>query len=244
MIYVCNLMEMADHAEALKASHLVSLVSPDEQPATPACIAIERHHRVGIHDISEPLDGHVLPAQEHVEALIDFVRAWRPDEAPLLIHCVAGISRSMAAALITLVVKAPGRELEAARHVRSAAAHAYPNRRMIEARRPAARLRRPAGRKRAKRWAHPTSCRSLRWSPCRCCAEPARRAWLSRRHCICLTIAQGALCWREGRRPGRGGAAHADHRDRDHSARRVPESVLGARAHRRRPARPRSKENR
>ena len=37
----------------------------------------------------------------------------------------------MAAALITLVVKAPGRELEAARHVRSAAAHAYPNRRMI-----------------------------------------------------------------------------------------------------------------
>ena len=53
-IYVCNLMEMAAHAEALQASHLVSLVSPDEQPATPACIAIERHHRVGIHDISEP----------------------------------------------------------------------------------------------------------------------------------------------------------------------------------------------
>src|SRR5262245_7480817 len=75
-IYVCNLMEMAGHAEALKASHLVSLVSPDEQPATPACIALERHHRVGIHDISEPLDGHILPAQEHVDALIDFVRAW------------------------------------------------------------------------------------------------------------------------------------------------------------------------
>jgi predicted protein tyrosine phosphatase len=130
-IYVCNLVEMAEHAKVLKASHLVSLVSPDEQPQTPACIALERHHRVGIHDISQPLDGHILPAQEHVDALIDFVRAWRPDEAPLLIHCVAGISRSMAAALITLVVKAPGRELEAARHMRSAAAHAYPNRRMI-----------------------------------------------------------------------------------------------------------------
>jgi predicted protein tyrosine phosphatase len=37
----------------------------------------------------------------------------------------------MAAALITLVVKAPGRELEAARLVRSAARHAWPNRRMI-----------------------------------------------------------------------------------------------------------------
>jgi predicted protein tyrosine phosphatase len=132
MIYVCNLAEMPDHAQTLKVSHLMSLVSPDEQPPTPACIALERHHRVGIHDISEPLDGHVLPAMEHIEGLIDFVRAWRHDEAPILIHCVAGISRSMAAALITLAVKTPGMELDAARHVRSAAAHAYPNRRMIE----------------------------------------------------------------------------------------------------------------
>jgi predicted protein tyrosine phosphatase len=132
MIYVCNLVEMPDHAEALKVSHLVSLVSPDELPQTPTCIALECHHRVGIHDISEPLDGHVLPAEEHVEGLIDFVRAWRHDEAPILIHCVAGISRSMAAALITLVIKAPGRELDAARHLRSAAPHAWPNRRMIE----------------------------------------------------------------------------------------------------------------
>ena len=131
MIYVCNLVEMPDHAAALKVSHLVSLVSPDEQPATPACIAIERHYRVGIHDISEPLDGHILPAAEHIQGLIDFVRVWQHDEAPLLIHCVAGISRSMAAALITLAVKAPGRELDAARHLRGAAAHAYPNRRMI-----------------------------------------------------------------------------------------------------------------
>jgi predicted protein tyrosine phosphatase len=132
MIYVCNLAEMPDHAETLKVSHLVSLVSPDEQPPTPTCIAFERHHRVGIHDISEPLDGHVLPAVEHIEGLIEFVRAWQHDQAPILIHCVAGISRSMAAALITLAVKTPGRELDAARHVRSAAAHAYPNRRMIE----------------------------------------------------------------------------------------------------------------
>ncbi len=131
-IYVCNLVEMPDHAQALKVSHLVSLVSPDEQPPTPPCIKVDCHHRVGIHDISEPLDGHILPAVEHIEALIDFVRAWQHDEAPILIHCVAGISRSMAAALITLALKAPGRELDAARHLRSTAAHAYPNRRMIE----------------------------------------------------------------------------------------------------------------
>ena len=131
MIYVCNLMEMPEHAEALRVSHLVSLVAPHELPATPPCVRSDRHHRIGVHDISEPLDGHILPAEEHVEGLIGFVRSWRHDEAPLLIHCVAGISRSMAAALITLVIKAPGREVEAARHLRGAAPHAYPNRRMI-----------------------------------------------------------------------------------------------------------------
>jgi predicted protein tyrosine phosphatase len=130
-IYVCNLIEMPGHAEALGVSHLVSLVAPVEQPPTPAGIGTDRHHRVGIHDISEPLDGHILPAEGHIEGLIDFVSAWPHHQAPILIHCVAGISRSMAAALITLVIKAPGRELEAARQVRKAAPHAYPNRRMI-----------------------------------------------------------------------------------------------------------------
>jgi predicted protein tyrosine phosphatase len=130
-IYVCNLLEMPAHVEGLQPSHLVSLVAPTEQPPTPMGIAGHRHHRVAIHDISEPLDGHILPDAEHIEGLIDFVRAWPHDETPILIHCIAGISRSMAAALITLVIKAPGRELEAARHVRNAAPHAYPNRRMI-----------------------------------------------------------------------------------------------------------------
>ena len=190
--------------------------SPDEQPATPACIAIERHHRVGIHDISEPLDGHILPAQEHVEALIDFVRAWRPDEAPLLIHCVAGISRSMAAALITLVVKAPGRELEAARHVRERGGACLPEPAHDRARRSAARLRGPADRKRAKRWARPISCRSRRWSRLPLLplsrARSCRTARLrSRQHrapvAAGLTIAPGALCWRGGR--SRAGEARA-----------------------------------
>jgi predicted protein tyrosine phosphatase len=130
-IYVCNLLEMPAHVEGLQPSHLVSLVAPIEQPPTPVGIAGHCHHRVEIHDIHEPLDGHILPGAEHIEGLIGFVHAWPHEETPILIHCIAGISRSMAAALIALVIKAPGRELEAARHVRSAARHAYPNRRMI-----------------------------------------------------------------------------------------------------------------
>jgi len=131
MIYVCNLHEMPGHVAALGPTHLVSLVAPDEQPQTPAGIELERHLRVGIHDISEPLDGHVLPAAEHLSEVIDFLRAWSHADGALLVHCVAGISRSMAVALIALVVKAGGREREAAEQVRKAAPHALPNTRMI-----------------------------------------------------------------------------------------------------------------
>ena len=93
----------------------MSLVAPGELPATPAGIELERHLRVEIHDISEPLDGHILPEVEHLAQVIEFLRAWSHADGALLVHCVAGISRSMAVALIALVVKAGGRELEAAR---------------------------------------------------------------------------------------------------------------------------------
>jgi predicted protein tyrosine phosphatase len=131
MIYVCNLAELPHHCTAVQPSHVLSLVSPEELPPTPGGIAPERHLRVAVHDIVEPLDGCVVPDAEHVAQVIDFLRAWRHDEAPVLIHCVAGISRSMAAALIGLVVKAGGREEEAARALRRAAPHAWPNRRIV-----------------------------------------------------------------------------------------------------------------
>jgi predicted protein tyrosine phosphatase len=131
MIYVCNLQEMPGHVAALAPSHLVSLVAPGDLPPTPETILIERHLRIEIHDITEAVDGHVLPQAEHVVEVVDFMRAWSHEDGPLLVHCFAGISRSMAAALIGLVVKAGGREQEAAVLMRKAAPHAWPNARMI-----------------------------------------------------------------------------------------------------------------
>jgi predicted protein tyrosine phosphatase len=132
MIYVCNLHEMPNHVQALGPTHLVSLVAPGEMPPTPEGIELERHLRVEIHDISAPLDGHILPDAEHLSEVIGFLRAWSHVDGALLVHCVAGISRSMAVALIALVVKAgDGRELEAAQALRKAAPHAWPNARMV-----------------------------------------------------------------------------------------------------------------
>jgi predicted protein tyrosine phosphatase len=129
-VCVCNLNEMPRHVAALRPSHLVSLVAPDEQPETPAGFARGRHIRIAIDDITEPREGHILPEREHVEAVIALASEWDA-EAPLLLHCVAGISRSMAAALIILAARAPSREVEAALEMRKRAPHAHPNHRMI-----------------------------------------------------------------------------------------------------------------
>jgi predicted protein tyrosine phosphatase len=129
-IFVCSLEAMPWHVRSLRPGRLVSLLPAREQPPTPPRIPPSFHHRVEIDDVTEALAEHVLPEREHVEALIDFLLDWR-DPRPLLVHCMAGISRSMAAALIAMAAHSPGREMEAARTMRCLAPHAHPNRRMI-----------------------------------------------------------------------------------------------------------------
>ena len=62
--------------------------------------------------------------------IVDFAAAWDRN-APMLVHCFAGVSRSTAAALIVACVHERGREHELARRLRAAAPHAQPNRRII-----------------------------------------------------------------------------------------------------------------
>lgn len=130
MLYVCSLHEMATCAERLRPSHLVSLNNPDELPRTPPCVEPGRHLRLAMHDVTEATAGCVLPEAEQVQALLHFVADW-DGGAPLLIHCYAGVSRSMAAALITLHQRYYRDERSAAAALRAAAPHACPNRRLV-----------------------------------------------------------------------------------------------------------------
>lgn len=130
MIYVTNLVDMPDHARRLRPTHLVSLLETEQQPETPPQVRPERHLRVEIDDIWEPAAGYVLPQEHHVRRLLAFIEGW-PGDAPLLVHCVAGVSRSTAAALIALCAKDRIGEEDAARRLRRAAPHAQPNRRLI-----------------------------------------------------------------------------------------------------------------
>jgi predicted protein tyrosine phosphatase len=109
------------------ARSLVTLINPDYPVERPQIIAPERHHRVDISDIVEPMDGHVAPGEHHVATYLDFVRAW-DREHPLLIHCYAGVSRSTAAAFIAVCALNPQRdEMELAHRLRALSPTATPN---------------------------------------------------------------------------------------------------------------------
>src|SRR6202023_2086340 len=82
-------------------------------------------------DLCEPLEGHVAPDAEHVADLIGFVRGW-DQAAPLVVHCWAGISRSTAAAFVSVCALRPERdEREIAWAIRRASPTATPNLRIV-----------------------------------------------------------------------------------------------------------------
>jgi predicted protein tyrosine phosphatase len=93
----------------------------------------ERHLRLGVQDIVDAAAGDSPPAPNHVLQLLEFGRSWNAGPAPLLVHCWAGISRSTAAAFILACDKAGrGAEATLAKILRERAAHAAPNRLMVQ----------------------------------------------------------------------------------------------------------------
>jgi predicted protein tyrosine phosphatase len=130
-LHVCSLSRVAETVRATGARSLVTLINLDTMVSRPAEIDAERHLFIGMSDIIEPLDGHILPAEKHVLQLIEFAKAWDRNE-PLVIHCHAGVSRSTAAAFIIACALAPSRrESEIAEAIRRASHTATPNRRMV-----------------------------------------------------------------------------------------------------------------
>ncbi len=85
---------------------------------------------LGLHDIVEAREGHVLARREQVETLLAFFRAWER-ESPLVIHCYAGVSRSTAAAYIALCALTQRPEAEIAQDLRRLSPAATPNRHLV-----------------------------------------------------------------------------------------------------------------
>lgn len=130
-LHVCSLARLHETVFATGASHVVTLINRETIVERPSSIHPARHLLIGVSDILEPLEGHILPAVDHVEPLLAFVRRWEREQ-PLVFHCFAGISRSTAGAFIAACTLAPERtEAEIAQALREASPTATPNARMV-----------------------------------------------------------------------------------------------------------------
>lgn len=131
MIHVCSLARLHETVADSGARHIVSLLDDSFFIERPRNVAPENHLRLRVHDISAPLDGYVLPEQEHVADLLEFVRCW-DRRAPLVVHCFAGISRSTASAFASACALTPHRdEAIIAQALRRASPTATPNLRIV-----------------------------------------------------------------------------------------------------------------
>ena len=130
-VHVCPLSQVSATVAASRASHLVSLINDDTPVVRPASIAEENHLFLGINDITEPMDGMVLPARTMSASCSTSSQTWDRSQ-PMVVHCYAGISRSTAAAFITLCAVKPERaKRRSRRRMRAASRFAYPNPRIV-----------------------------------------------------------------------------------------------------------------
>jgi predicted protein tyrosine phosphatase len=131
MIHVCSLARLHQTVTETGARHVVTLLKDTDLVLRPESILADNHLILGMDDITEQLDGYVVPADEHVTKLLVFVRGW--DRAkPMVVHCYAGISRSTAGAFVAACALNPNRnELVIAQELRRLSATASPNPRIV-----------------------------------------------------------------------------------------------------------------
>jgi predicted protein tyrosine phosphatase len=131
MIHVCSLARLQETVDGIGADHVVSLIGDETRLERPTGVAPENHLWLRLHDISAPLDGYVVPGEEHVAKLLDFVRGW-DRRAPLVVHCYMGISRSTASAFASVcALNAHRDEASIAQALRRASPTATPNIRIV-----------------------------------------------------------------------------------------------------------------
>ena len=131
MIHVCSLAALPTTVKATGASHVLTVMANVAQVERPASVLPANHLKVQMDDITEAAEGFIVPSDIHVEQVLNFVRGWDRN-APLVVHCYAGISRSTASAFAAVCALNPHRdEIAIARQIRAASPIASPNRLIV-----------------------------------------------------------------------------------------------------------------
>lgn len=130
-IHVCPLDAVDTLFAEHDPSHLISLLGPEYMIEERKGLEGGRHLRIAVNDITEARDGLVVADESHARQIVDFTRGW-DGSRPMVVHCLAGISRSTAAAYITLCVQNEDvAEDTLARRLRAASPRAKPNRLLV-----------------------------------------------------------------------------------------------------------------
>jgi predicted protein tyrosine phosphatase len=128
--HICGVEELRD-APLRDADRIVSILDPGS-PVPPELQELEKPVlALRFDDAVRSESGNVIPAEEHIRALLAFDAQAGVAER-LVIHCAAGISRSTAALAILLSARHPDREDEIFSAIRAIRSRAWPNARMVE----------------------------------------------------------------------------------------------------------------
>jgi predicted protein tyrosine phosphatase len=131
-ILVCPLSKVMSMIALHTPERIVSLLDPNYVFPETGPAYLSRHLRLAFHDIHVSTQDQVMPTATHIELLLDFLAHWSR-EAPILIHCRAGIGRSTAAAFITACLHNPhADELDVAGALRRASPLARPNETLVK----------------------------------------------------------------------------------------------------------------
>ena len=133
-VTICGIEELAGHC-AGGITHVLSILDPCwPEPEPLIGFDINRRLRLRFHDVIESQPGWIAPERWDVELLLAFSRDLAAaNEAHLLIHCHAGVSRSTAAATLVMAQTCPDRPAdEVLREVARLRPRAWPNLRILE----------------------------------------------------------------------------------------------------------------
>jgi len=131
MIAVSSYWALEEALERFEPAYLVSLMENAEAVPTPSNINANNHLRLGFHDVDWKIPG-ISPSMADIERIIELALRWNGARKPILVNCVAGVSRSPAASLIIAAACWPNKEDKLAWHLKLQAPYCQPNRLMIE----------------------------------------------------------------------------------------------------------------
>ena len=141
MIIVCSLSDLVNVCESVKPKYLISVIDPGYEPETPQFV--QNHLKLGFDDIIKVSpENHIFrlnteeipqlpPNNTHIDSIEKFTDNWGVGD-DIVIHCLCGVSRSMATATYLMCKKNINDIDNNIKYIRSIAPHANPNKLLIK----------------------------------------------------------------------------------------------------------------